>query len=98
MNTNLRPLGLPRPARVRVDEYGLPAEVAVGRARRGAATAALRTVVQVDEAWRIAEEWWRPSPSGEGMARTYYRVILDDGSALTLYRDDEDGQWYAQSY
>ncbi|MEX2228231.1 MAG: hypothetical protein WEB13_01200 [Dehalococcoidia bacterium] len=98
MNTNLRPLGLPRPARVRVDEYGLPGEVAVGGARRGAATAALRTVVQVDEAWRIAEEWWRPSPSGEGMARTYYRVILDDGSALTLYRDDEDGQWYAQSY
>lgn len=98
MNTNLRPLGLPRPARVRVDEHGLPAAVAVQRAPRGAVAAAFRAVVQVDEAWRIAEEWWRPSPSGDGMARTYYRVILDDGRAVTLYRDDEDEQWYEQSY
>jgi hypothetical protein len=98
VRANLRPLGLPRPARVRVDAHALPAQVALGRARPGAGDAAFRAVVQVDEAWRIAEEWWRPSPSGEGMARTYYRVILDDGRAVTLYRDDEDGQWYAQSY
>lgn len=98
MNAHLRPLGLPRPAHVRADADGVPIAVAVKRAQQGAAAAAFRAVVQVDEAWRIAEEWWRPSPSGEGLARTYYRVILEDGRAVTLYRDDEDEQWYEQSY
>ena len=98
MNANLRPLGLPRPVRVRAGADDQPVDVAVGHLRRGTAAAAFHAVVQVEEAWRIAEEWWRPSPSGEGLARTYYRVILDDGRALTLYRDDEDGQWYEQSY
>jgi hypothetical protein len=92
---SLRPLGLPQSIRVRLDAHGLPGEVA--RATRGAPLQ-FRAVEQVDEAWRIAEEWWRPSPSGEGLARTYYRVLLDDGSALTLFQDDEDGQWYEQRY
>lgn len=98
MNAQLRPLGLPRAVRVRADADGLPTAVAAGRSQRAAAAAPFRAVVQVEEAWRIAEEWWRPSPSGEGLARTYYRVILEDGRVVTLYRDDEVGQWYEQSY
>lgn len=87
---SLRPLGLPRSFRVRADVDGLP--LAVARERDFLA------VEQIDEAWRVAEAWWRPSPSGEGLARTYFRVILAGGRPLTLFRDDEDGQWYEQRY
>ncbi len=89
---SLHPLGLPRALRVRTDGDGLPCAVARG------AGGELRAVEQIDEAWRVAEAWWRPSPSGEGLARTYFRVILAGGRPLTLFRDDEDGQWYEQHY
>ena len=98
MSAHLRPLGLPQPVLVRSDAHGLPAAVAAGGARWGRMPGVFRAVAQVEEAWRIAEEWWRASPSGAGLARTYYRVILEDGSALTLYHDDEGGQWYEQHY
>ena len=92
----LRPLGLPRPVRVQSDEAGLPSVVTLGQ---GGARFA---VEQVDEAWRIAEEWWREAPLG----RTYYRVIVDGGRPITLFHDDlaaaagtdPDGGWYQQRY
>ena len=93
----LRPLGLPRPARVEVDAHDLPSRVTLGAAgREGHAL----EVEQVDEVWRIAEEWWRETPIG----RTYYRVIVDGGRALTLFRDELllDGggasMWFEQQY
>jgi hypothetical protein len=94
----LRPLGVPRPVRVQSDEAGLPSMVTLGQ---GGARLA---VEQVDEAWRIAEEWWREAPLG----RTYYRVIVDGGRPITLFHDDLapdgtgpaglDGGWYEQRY
>ena len=56
----------------------------------------------MDEAWRITEEWWRETPLG----RTYYRVIVDGGSPITIFHDDLttaagtglDGDWYEQRY
>ncbi len=93
----LRPLGLPQPLRVRTDERDEPAEVTllprgVQRPRGGEG----RTLVveQVEEVWRIAEEWWREAP----IARTYYRVVVDGGRQLTVFRDLEDEQWYEQHY
>ena len=96
----LRPLGLPRPLRVRTNERDDPAEVilpgegprAVRRPRGGEG----RTLVveQVEEVWRIAEEWWREAP----IARTYYRLVVDGGRQLTVFRDLEDGRWYTQHY
>ncbi len=93
----LRPLGLPQPLRVRTDERDEPAEVTllprgVQRPRGGEG----RTLVveQVEEVWRIAEEWWREAP----IARTYYRLLVDGGRTLTVFRDLEDEQWYTQHY
>ncbi len=89
-NAGLRPLGLPGPIDVRADASGLPTTV---RLRGGRPM----TVDQVDEVWRIAEEWWQETP----LARTYYRVIVDGGRPLTLFRDDlaaTDGGWYEQQY
>jgi hypothetical protein len=65
-----------------------------------------RTVVRVEEVWRIDDGWWRPHP----VQRTYFRLALDDGRALTLYRDQADrgqggqggkgggGGWWLQRY
>ena len=79
----LRPLGLPRPIPVRTDGLGLPA--AIGHLARGrTAPDTWQTVAQVEEVWRIAEEWWRTEP----LRRTYVRVLLDAGRALTLFHDD----------
>ena len=103
----LRPLGLPRPLRVRTDTRGEPAELTLlprgpgGRRGRGHTLA----VERVEEVWRIAEEWWRETP----LARTYYRVVVDGGRSLTLFHDDDchddgfhdDGPgegWYEQQY
>ncbi|MDP6605708.1 MAG: hypothetical protein QF664_05565 [Dehalococcoidia bacterium] len=101
----LLPLGLPVPVRVQVDAAGLPSTVTLGGQQGGAPLA----VEQVDEAWRIAEEWWRETPLG----RTYYRVIVDGGRPLMLFHDDLaasspagtgtaganlEGDWYEQRY
>ena len=88
----LRPLGLPRPVTVELDADGEPARVTL-RAGRGAARAF--GVEQVQERWRIAEAWWREAP----VRRTYYRIAIDGGRALTLFHDDAPGGgWYEQRY
>ena len=92
----LRPLGLPRPIPVRIDESRLPA--AIGHLARGrTAPSVWQPVVQVEEVWRIAEEWWRTDP----LHRTYVRVLLDAGRVLTLFHDDTQPPaegWYEQPY
>ena len=97
----LRPLGLPRPLRVRLDEGGEPVEVTPsprGRAgRRGSRSGTPLAVEGVEEVWRIAEEWWRDTP----LRRTYYRVLVDGGRPLTLFHDDvapSSEDWYEQRY
>ena len=60
---------------------------------RGGAGRALR-VTTIEDQWEIDEEWWRTRP----VSRTYYRVLLEDGQSLTLYRDMLNGRWYRQRY
>ena len=82
----LRPLGLPKHVTVEVDDLGLPR--AVLRGDHPVAVAVL------EEVWRVAEAWWREAPQ----ARTYYRVILQGGRPLTLFRDEATGAWSEQPY
>ncbi|HSR42414.1 MAG TPA: hypothetical protein VLL48_09585 [Longimicrobiales bacterium] len=81
MSEKLRPLGTPSPVDVRTGPDGRP--VAVLR------DSGDRTVVQIRERWRIDDEWWR-----EPVSRLYFDVVLENGEALTLYRDRIDGGWY----
>ncbi|HET7876848.1 MAG TPA: hypothetical protein VFN71_15100 [Methylomirabilota bacterium] len=53
-----------------------------------------RRVDRVEDVWRIDDGWWRPSP----VARTYFRVAVEDGRVLTVYRDDLQGTWWGQRY
>ncbi len=81
----LRPLNAPARLQVREDDSGRPAHV---RRRHRRWVAVARTA----DRWRIDDEWWRERP----LSRTYYRVLLEDGQPLTLFRDDVTGQWYEQ--
>lgn len=91
-SASLRPMGLPRSIAVRVDADGHPVSVVRVDARGRPGTEA--RVDGVEEVWRVAESWWRES----SQARTYYRVILEGGRPLTLFRDDAAGDWFEQPY
>jgi hypothetical protein len=52
-----------------------------------------RPIAQIQDAWRIDDEWWR-----DPINRRYYRVVLDDGSLRTLFHDPADDRWYEQPY
>ena len=82
----LRPLREPRPVAVEADGEGRPVAVAF-RGQR------LR-VTEVQDVWRIDDEWWRERP----VSRLYFEVALEDGRTATVYRDLGTGQWARQGY
>ena len=97
----LRPLNRPRPIKVEAADSGEPLALHLGGRRI--------TVEAVLERWRIDDEWWRERP----VSRMYYRVALEDGRTLDLYRGLETGRlsappapeqaslstgWFRQSY
>ena len=82
----LRSLNRPRAAKVEAAKSGEPAALHVSGRRIG--------IESVLETWRVEDEWWRERP----VSRMYYRVILDDGRVVDLYRAILSGRWYRQSY
>ncbi len=103
----LRPLGRPRPVRVRADADGVPLAVTLAGGSGSRSPARTLAIEGVLEVWRLAEGWWREVP----VDRTYYRVAVDGGRALTLFRDEGSrddglrdgadgaeagGRWYEQ--
>jgi hypothetical protein len=51
-------------------------------------------VESVVETWRIDDEWWRDKP----VSRQYWRVVLEDGRVVDVYRDMVTGKWSRQAY
>lgn len=46
------------------------------------------------ETWRIDDEWWRQRP----ISRLYWRVLLEDGRVVDLFRDLTRDRWARQTY
>ena len=84
--TRLRSLNTPRRIAVEADEAGRPLAATIsGR----------RVAVEAHhETWRIDDEWWRPKP----VSRVYWRVSLEDGRVVDVYRDLASGGWFRQAY
>lgn len=82
----LRSLNRPRAAKVEAAESGEPSALHVSGQR-----IAVESVLDV---WRVEDEWWRERP----VSRMYYRVLLEDGRVVDLYRALGSGRWYRQSY
>lgn len=79
---SLRPLNQPRSINVEADANGTPL------------TVERRSVEAVLETWRIDDEWWRSRP----VSRAYWRLLLEDGRTLDVYRDRVRDRWYRQAY
>ena len=77
-------LNEPRPIEVRGSPEGEPESVQIGRR--------WQRVERIDDRWTF-DLWWLPQP----LRRTYYRIDLDDGRRLTLFRDRWSERWYRQS-
>jgi hypothetical protein len=82
----LRPLNRPRPLQVEANEGSKPIAVYLLGQRLA--------VEELLESWRIDDEWWRP----KHIARAYWRVLLEDGRTLDVYRDLVSGRWAQQTY
>ena len=82
----VRPLNLPRPVQVMLDERtGLPIAL---RDRRGS-----HPIARVQDVWRVDDEWWR-----EPIGRRYVQVLLPTGALRTLFHDLVADQWFEQTY
>ena len=81
---SIRVLNSPRPVEVRESPDGEPESVQIGRR--------WQRVERIDDRWTF-DLWWLPQP----LRRTYYRIDLDDGRRLTLFRDRWSERWYRQS-
>jgi hypothetical protein len=84
--SELRPLNAPVPLRVQTDDRGR----VVAIWRHGRLTP--RSIVAIQDRWRIDDEWWREHP----VSRMYYAVVLDDGTLLTIYQDLLNDTWFEQ--
>jgi hypothetical protein len=84
--SDLRPLNAPSPLRVQSDAHGR----IVSLWRQGRLTP--RTIIAVQDHWRIDDEWWREHP----VSRAYYQLVLDDGTLLTIYHDLLSDLWFEQ--
>src|SRR5436309_9856768 len=82
----LRSLNRPRPIKVEAGEDVQPLAVHIsGR------PIAIESVV---ETWRIDDEWWRE----KAVSRQYWRVVLEDGRGVDVYRGLVTGRWWRQAY
>jgi hypothetical protein len=79
----LQALNQPKPIRVQADARGRPIAVY----RQGQRIA----VEQIEDRWRIDDEWWRAE-----ISRMYYRVVLAGGRIAVLFQDLIGGHWYEQ--
>jgi hypothetical protein len=60
--------------------------------RTGLSKGRWRKILEVLDTWRIEDEWWRKQP----VSRLYYRVILEDGTIVGLFKDLVSSDWYSQ--
>jgi hypothetical protein len=82
----VRPLNLPRPIAVTLDERSCLPRLLHERNR-------IREVERVQDSWQIDDEWWR-----EPISRHYIQVLLRDGSLRTLFHDRITDRWFEQTY
>src|SRR4051794_8793302 len=75
-----RRLAKPKPVRVRSDGSGRPQMIGN------------REVDAVRESWLVEDRWWTDTP----LRRRYWEVVTGDGRDLVVFRDLQEGRWYAQ--
>ena len=73
---------------------GRVAAVAVAEIQSVPRAVESQSVRKVIDLWDVDTEWWMPEPA----RRRYWRLVMDGGKLLTVYRDLATGEWYQQGY
>ena len=50
------------------------------------------SVAAVRESWLVEDRWWTDAP----LRRRYWEVVTADGRDVVVFRELEEGGWYAQ--
>jgi hypothetical protein len=79
---------------VEADEEGRPVAVTLRPDGRPSGRGRRLSVLQVQDTWRIDDEWWRE----RAVSRLYFQVALEGGRVVTVYEDLVSGRWAMQSY
>jgi CO dehydrogenase/acetyl-CoA synthase delta subunit len=51
-----------------------------------------RSVEAVRESWLVEDRWWTDRP----LRRRYWEVVTAGGRDVVVFRELEEGHWYAQ--
>ena len=82
---SLRPLGVPRRARVVAGPGDAP--------RAGELAGRRRVVTAIRDDWRVQDLWWTDRP----VDRHYHELVVEPGRVLLAYRDEVDGSWHVHA-
>ncbi len=85
-----QPLNLPMAVQVVSTSDGQPASVT--ETRKGRAVSS--RVEHVIDLWELDDEWWRAT----SVRRRYFRLLMDTGRVLTVFKDLSSGEWFRQEY
>ncbi len=85
-----QPLNLPTPVQVTSTPDGNPVNVAE---KRNGRTISFQ-VEHIIDLWELDDEWWRKT----AIRRRYFRLLMDTGRVLTIFRDLRSGEWFRQEY
>ena len=101
-----RSLNMPVPIEVIEDSEGRPVAVVVpptinnrpAHSRRlvqqqpTTSKLAAQKITAINDLWQVNDEWWREHP----ISRRYYQITTQSDSRLTVFQDDQNGNWYWQ--
>ncbi len=80
------PLNMPVPVQVVPGLDGRPAKILETRKPS--------RVEKVIDLWELDDEWWREKP----IRRRYFRLLMDSGGVLTVFKDLSSDEWFSQRY
>lgn len=85
-----QPLNMPIAVNVTSTSDGQPISVAENRNGRSVPS----KVENVIDLWELDDEWWR----AESIRRRYYRLLMESGRVMTVFKDLSTDEWFCQEY
>ena len=84
------PLNMPVPVQVSATLDGKLANVVEKKKGRVIAS----QIDKVMHQWELGDEWWCPEP----IDRRYFKLLMDTGRVMTIFKDLSNGGWFRQEY
>ena len=85
-----QPLNMPIAVQVLSNTSGYPMSISETRNHRAAPS----KVEQVIDVWELDDEWWRAT----SIRRRYFRLLMETGRVMTVFRDLASDEWFRQEY